>query len=102
MIVVVDERPTVSEGYTAWFSREGISACGLAPGEFESWVSAISEPDMQSVEAFLLGECGNRGALAKLIRRLDETGLVVSELALRSPSLDEVFLTLTGHTTEES
>jgi oleandomycin transport system ATP-binding protein len=41
-------------------------------------------------------------SLAKLIRRLDETGLVVSELALRSPSLDEVFLTLTGHTTEES
>jgi oleandomycin transport system ATP-binding protein len=36
------------------------------------------------------------GALAHLVRRLDERGLVVAELSLRSPSLDEVFLTLTG------
>ena len=42
------------------------------------------------------------GALAALVRRLDEKGLVVAELALRSPSLDEVFLTLTGHTAGES
>ena len=37
------------------------------------------------------------GALAHLVRRLDDGGLVVAELSLRSPSLDEVFLTLTGH-----
>ena len=42
------------------------------------------------------------GALAALVRRLDESGLVVAELSLRSPSLDEVFLTLTGHPAEES
>lgn len=36
------------------------------------------------------------GALAVLVRRLDERGLQVGELSLRSPSLDEVFLTLTG------
>lgn len=69
MIVVVDGRATVSEGYTSWFGREGISACGIAPAELESWVSAVSEPDMQSVEAFLLGECANRGQIAKTIRR---------------------------------
>jgi oleandomycin transport system ATP-binding protein len=40
-------------------------------------------------------------ALARLVRRLDESGLVVAELSLRSPSLDEVFLTLTGHPAEE-
>jgi oleandomycin transport system ATP-binding protein len=42
------------------------------------------------------------GALAHLVRRLDESGLVVAELALRSPSLDEVFLTLTGHPAEDA
>jgi oleandomycin transport system ATP-binding protein len=42
------------------------------------------------------------GALAQLVRRLDERGLAVAELSLRSPSLDEVFLTLTGHPAEES
>ena len=41
------------------------------------------------------------GALAALVRRLDESGLLVAELSLRSPSLDEVFLTLTGHPAEE-
>jgi oleandomycin transport system ATP-binding protein len=40
------------------------------------------------------------GALAHLIRLFDDTGLAVAELSLRSPSLDEVFLTLTGHPAE--
>lgn len=78
MIVVVDERATVTEGYASWFDREGISACGLAPGEFESWVSAVSELDMMSVEAFLLGDCDNRGGLAKIIRRRSATAAVIA------------------------
>jgi DNA-binding response OmpR family regulator len=78
MIVVVDERATVTEGYTSWFNREGISACGLAPGEFEGWVSAVSEADIRSVEAFLLGDCGNRCALAKIIRRRSATTAVIA------------------------
>ncbi|MBB5083131.1 ATP-binding cassette domain-containing protein [Nonomuraea endophytica] len=32
-----------------------------------------------------------------VVRRLDELGVVASELALRKSSLDEVFLSLTGH-----
>jgi oleandomycin transport system ATP-binding protein len=36
-----------------------------------------------------------------VVRRLDETGIVAAELNLRLPSLDEVFLTLTGHRAEE-
>jgi DNA-binding response OmpR family regulator len=78
MIVVVDDRATVTEGYASWFSREGISAYGLAPGEFEGWVSAVSEADMRSVEAFLLGECGNRSALAKIIRRRSGNAAVIA------------------------
>lgn len=77
MIVVVDERATVTEGYASWFDREGISACGLEPVEFEGWVSAVSEQDMRSVEAFLLGDCENRGALARIIRRRSATTAVI-------------------------
>ena len=40
-------------------------------------------------------------ALTQLVRRLDERNLQVAELSLRSPSLDEVFLTLTGHRAED-
>ncbi|MEU3452810.1 ATP-binding cassette domain-containing protein [Micromonospora sp. NPDC006766] len=35
-----------------------------------------------------------------VVRRLDEAGIGVVELALRLPSLDEVFFTLTGHGAE--
>ncbi|GAA3224579.1 ATP-binding cassette domain-containing protein [Actinocorallia longicatena] len=34
--------------------------------------------------------------LSAVVRRLDEAGIVAAELTLRLPSLDEVFLTLTG------
>jgi len=34
--------------------------------------------------------------LGEVIRRLDHAGIVLTELALRRPSLDEVFLSLTG------
>ncbi|HET9139661.1 ATP-binding cassette domain-containing protein [Actinophytocola sp.] len=37
--------------------------------------------------------------LSAVVRRLDDWGLTVDELALRLPSLDDVFLALTGHTT---
>jgi hypothetical protein len=36
VIVIVDERDTVKEGYTAWFQREGVSATGLSPADFDT------------------------------------------------------------------
>ena len=35
--------------------------------------------------------------LPAVVRRLDDAGVVIAELALRGSSLDEVFLSLTGH-----
>jgi oleandomycin transport system ATP-binding protein len=40
--------------------------------------------------------------LSTLVRRLDEAGITSDELALRLPSLDEVFLALTGHSAEST
>jgi oleandomycin transport system ATP-binding protein len=39
--------------------------------------------------------------LPALVRRLDEAGVLVTELALRGSSLNDVFLTLTGRPAEE-
>jgi ABC-2 type transport system ATP-binding protein len=36
-------------------------------------------------------------ALADAIRELDSAGIAIEDIALRRPTLDEVFLTLTGH-----
>ncbi|HKN55388.1 MAG TPA: ATP-binding cassette domain-containing protein [Amycolatopsis sp.] len=40
--------------------------------------------------------------LSTLVRKLDKHGITCDELALRLPSLDEVFLALTGHGAKES
>jgi oleandomycin transport system ATP-binding protein len=40
--------------------------------------------------------------LAEAVRRFDDAGVAVDELALRRPSLDEVFLQLTGHRAADS
>jgi len=41
------------------------------------------------------------GAIAEAVRRLSEAGVGVDDLALRRPTLDDVFLALTGHGAEQ-
>ncbi len=45
---------------------------------------------------------GGPSMLAEVVRRLDAGGVALSDLALRQPTLDDVFLSLTGRTTETS
>ena len=42
-----------------------------------------------------------RGAIAEAVRRLDEAGVGIDDIAVRTPTLDDVFLRLTGHAAEE-
>ena len=44
---------------------------------------------------------GGTRALAEVVRELDTAGVVAQDLAFRRPTLDEVFLSLTGHGAEE-
>ena len=41
------------------------------------------------------------GTIVEAVRRLSDAGVDVEDLALRRPTLDDVFLTLTGHAAEE-
>lgn len=43
---------------------------------------------------------GGTGSLRALLDRLDEHGLGAAEFSVQTPDLDDVFLALTGHTTE--
>jgi ABC-2 type transport system ATP-binding protein len=43
----------------------------------------------------------HRGAIAEAVRRLDEQGVGIDDVAIRRPTLDDVFLKLTGRTAEE-
>jgi ABC-2 type transport system ATP-binding protein len=44
---------------------------------------------------------GGTRALAEVVRELDAAGVEAQDLALRRPTLDEVFLSLTGHAADE-
>jgi ABC-2 type transport system ATP-binding protein len=41
-----------------------------------------------------------KGAIAEAVRRLNEAGIGIDDVAMRRPTLDDVFLTLTGHAIE--
>jgi ABC-2 type transport system ATP-binding protein len=41
-----------------------------------------------------------RGAIAEAVRRLDEAGIGIDDIAVREPTLDDVFLKLTGHSAD--
>jgi ABC-2 type transport system ATP-binding protein len=43
-----------------------------------------------------------RGTIADAVRRLDDAGIAIDDIAVNTPTLDDVFLTLTGHAAEPS
>ncbi|MFA5890906.1 MAG: ATP-binding cassette domain-containing protein [Actinomycetota bacterium] len=45
---------------------------------------------------------GGTRVIAEVVRRLDGAGISLSDLALRRPTLNDVFLRLTGHTAEDA
>lgn len=79
MIVIVDERQLVKEGFNSLFDREGVATAAFGSNEFGEWVESAADEDMKSVRAFLLGE----GSTAKVSpRRLrDRTSAPVIALA---------------------
>jgi ABC-2 type transport system ATP-binding protein len=66
-------------------------------------VSALGDPHSDLETGVVDVPVGGRGsdALIEAVRALDGAGVVTRGLALRRPSLDDVFLTLTGHAAEE-
>ncbi len=62
-------------------------------------VAAVGEAEPAVVEATISLPVGHRGsaALVDVVRALDVAGVATDGLTLRRPSLDDVFLALTGH-----
>jgi ABC-2 type transport system ATP-binding protein len=63
-----------------------------------------SEPHADPETGVVSVGVGGRGsdALVEAVRALDSAGIETRNLALRRPSLDDVFLALTGHAAEET
>jgi ABC-2 type transport system ATP-binding protein len=61
----------------------------------------ISEEEPACVDGLLSVPLrSHQAAIAEAVRRLDEAGVGIDDIAVRRPTLDDVFLTLTGHAAE--
>lgn len=61
---------------------------------------AVAKPQVNNETGLItLPLSGRARVLAEAINILDQLGVNISEITLRKPTLDDVFLTLTGHTT---
>jgi ABC-2 type transport system ATP-binding protein len=58
------------------------------------------EPPVADGETVRLPVSRRSGTIVEAVRRLDEAGVAVDDLGLRRPTLDDVFLALTGHAAE--
>jgi len=64
--------------------------------------TATSEGHTRKVSVAVLAGRPAATVLVESLRELDAEGIAVQEVAVRRPTLDDVFLTLTGHAAEES
>lgn len=98
MIVIVDDRDSVKEGFSAWFNREGVATAALSPKDLSAWVGGVADADIIAIEAFLLGEWGDRRNLPKLIKNrcsavviaLNENKSLEDTLDLFASGVDDV------------
>ena len=109
-IAVIDGGRVIAEGTTDELkSRVGGDLLALRVADRSRVAEAAAAiADLGSGAPQVVAESGEvslpvrEGAsvLAEVVRRLDAAGLEISDLALGRPSLDDVFLALTGHVAE--
>ena len=109
-IAVIDGGRVIAEGTTDELkSRVGGDLLALRVADRARVAEAAAAiADLGSGAPQVVAESGEvslpvrEGAsiLAEVVRRLDAAGLEISDLALGRPSLDDVFLALTGHVAE--
>ncbi len=108
-IVVVDHGAVIAEGTPAELKANlgtTVISVTLPDAEVARQAAAVlapaadgKPPTVEGATVELTVEDGPRLA-AEALRALDQHGMPVSGLALREPSLDDVFLALTGHRAE--
>jgi ABC-2 type transport system ATP-binding protein len=62
--------------------------------------SMSDEPPTLAGQVVTVGVHRRGGAIVEAVRRLDEAGVGIEDIVLRRPTLDDVFLSLTGHAAE--
>ena len=109
-IVVFDKGSVVANGRPAELKaqagKQSLDVRPAEPAHLERVAAIVAEstgtrPSVDVVNTLVSVPVSDGSSMPVVVRRLDEAGIAVTELSLRLPSLDEVFLALTGHAAEE-
>ncbi|MDE3132743.1 MAG: ATP-binding cassette domain-containing protein [Acidobacteriota bacterium] len=108
-IAVIDHGRVIAEG-TSDELKDRVGGERLEvhleePSQAQAAISALApmcgETPVVNDSLVRIGVTRRGGAVIEAVRRLDEAGVGVDDIALRRPTLDDVFLALTGHAAEQ-
>lgn len=104
-IVVIDRGTVIAEGTADDLKdKVGGTFCELRlsdprkQAQMEQALSGLGDV-CQEGDAFAIAAPDGVTTLTEVVRRMDNAGIVLADISLRRPSLDDVFFALTGHTT---
>ncbi len=108
-IAVVDHGRIIARGTAdqlkSQVGGERIEAVVHAPSDLQRAAQLLAPDGSGTTEEHMrrltIAADGGAAQLVDVVRRLDEAGIKVDDIALRRPTLDDVFLALTGHAAEE-
>src|ERR671914_732546 len=103
-LAVVDHGPAIAEGSPDELKaqvggdRLEIRLCDGADREAAvAALAPLARERPQVEDGLLRAPVAERRVIAEAVRRLDEAGVAIDDIALHGPTLDDVFLQLTGH-----
>jgi ABC-2 type transport system ATP-binding protein len=108
-IVVIDHGLVIAEGTSdalkAQIGGERVEIVLEDPADADDAISALSPIciDRPTVEGNVVRAPVRRhhGLIPRIVRALDDAGVSIDDIALHRPTLDDVFMALTGHAAEE-
>jgi ABC-2 type transport system ATP-binding protein len=109
-IAVIDHGLVIAEGTSDELkARVGgerlevtVGDAAQAPRAAAALQDVCTEPPTVDGERVQISMPREKGAVTEVVRRLDQAAIVVDDIAVRRPTLDDVFLTLTGRPAEEA
>ncbi len=107
-IAVIDQGLVIAEGTPGELKRQvggerlDIHLCNEQRGEDAVAALASIASDRPFLEdgSVRVPVVERRGTIADAVRRLDDAGIAIDDISVSSPTLDDVFLKLTGHAAE--